>query len=77
MPSRAAAVVPLVKSTRLALPVLCIAVLMQRIRTIPACMPIASPALMHGKQQQQGLLMIGTHPGKDDDDYDARIRCIG
>ena len=62
MPSRAAAAAPLVKSTRWALAILCIAVLMQRISCIPVCMPIASPALMHGKQQQE----LGKHPGKDD-----------
>jgi len=47
-----AAARPLVETTRWALAIRSFAVPMRRTRTIPAPMPIASPALMHGKQQE-------------------------
>jgi len=55
---RRAATSPLVKTTRLALAILCIAVQMQGTSSIPVCMPIASHALMHGKQR------LATHHGR-------------
>lgn len=60
----------LVKPTRLASTILCIAVPTQRIRTIPACTPIASLALMNGKLEKG----LENHPGKDDADVVLRSK---
>ena len=70
VPRRAAPVVLLVKPTRLASTILCVAAPTQRIRTIPACTPIASLALMNGKQEKG----LENHPGKDDADVLLRSK---
>jgi len=51
---------PLVWTTRSALTIRCIAVWMQRIRTMTVSMPIASPASTRGKWRELG------HPGRVD-----------
>lgn len=58
---RRAATRPLVETTRWALTVRCFAAPMRRTRTIPVPMPIASPALTLGKQQE-----LEAHLGKEE-----------